>query len=70
MQGSTDRRCILSMRTDQYLRVIRYGWCGSMEILCQIRQILLCKLRCKVATKDDRCIDHQVKILHGKCQVV
>ena len=62
MQGSSDRRYILSMRTDQYLRVIWYGWCSSMKILCQICQIFLCKIRCKVATKDDRSIDYQVKI--------
>ena len=70
MQSRSDRRCILSVGTDQNLCFIQYEWGGCMEMFCQIFNILFCKIRCQISAEDDRCIDNKVKIFHGKCQMV
>ena len=58
------------MGTDQNLIFIQGKGCACVDVFQQIGNVFFCKIRCQISTDDDRRIDDQVQVFHGKGQMV
>ena len=55
---------------DQNLIFIQGKGCACVDVFQQISDVFFRKIRCQISADDDRRIDDQVQVFHGKGQMV
>lgn len=70
LEPNTAPCCVLTVCANKNLIFTEFKRCRQIDMLCQIREILVSKIRRQVAADNNRGINDQIQIFHSESQMI